>query len=87
MSFKSAWKAFWRGKWTANRLMSRKWWALLITAGIVVTISYTLVAMLGIYSSTVVEEGLRTLRDVTIAYFSVNLVQKFIDKYRNGGNA
>lgn len=83
MTLRSAWRSFWRGKWTANRLMSRKWWALIITASIVVVVSYTFVAMLGIYSSTIVEKGLDVLKEVVIAYFSVNLLQKVVEAYKD----
>jgi hypothetical protein len=82
MTLRSAWRSFWKGKWTANRLMSRKWWALIITASIVVVVSYTFVAMLGIYSSTIVEKGLDVLKEVVIAYFSVNLLQKVVEAYK-----
>ena len=82
MTLRSAWRSFWRGEWTANRLMSRKWWALIITASIVVVVSYTFVAMLGIYSSTIVEKGLDVLKEVVIAYFSVNLLQKVVEAYK-----
>ena len=83
MTLRSAWRSFWRGEWTANRLMSRKWWALIITASIVVVVSYTFVAMLGIYSSTIVEKGLDVLKEVVIAYFSVNLLQKVVEAYKD----
>lgn len=83
MTLRSAWRSFWKGKWTANRLMSRKWWALIITASIVVVVSYTFVAMLGIYSSTIVEKGLDVLKEVVIAYFSVNLLQKVVEAYKD----
>ena len=33
--------------------------------------------MLGIYSSTIVEKGLDVLQNVAIAYFSVNLAQRW----------
>jgi hypothetical protein len=82
MTLRSAWRSFWKGEWTANRLMSRKWWALIITASIVVVVSYTFVAMLGIYSSTIVEKGLDVLKEVVIAYFSVNLLQKVVEAYK-----
>jgi len=82
MTLRSAWRSFWKGEWTANRLMSRKWWALMLTAAIVVVVSYTFVAMLGIYSSTIVEKGLDVLQNVAIAYFSVNLAQKAVDAYK-----
>lgn len=82
MTLRSAWRSFWKGEWTANRLMSRKWWALIITASIVVVASYTFVAMLGIYSSTIVEKGLDVLKEVVIAYFSVNLLQKVVEAYK-----
>jgi hypothetical protein len=82
MTLRSAWHSFWKGEWTANRLMSRKWWALIITASIVVVVSYTFVAMLGIYSSTIVEKGLDVLKEVVIAYFSVNLLQKVVEAYK-----
>lgn len=82
MTLRSAWRSFWRGEWTANRLMSRKWWTLMLTAAIVVVVSYTFVAMLGIYSSTIVEKGLDVLQNVAIAYFSVNLAQKVVDAYK-----
>ena len=83
MTLRSAWHSFWKGEWTANRLMSRKWWALIITASIVVVVSYTFVAMLGIYSSTIVEKGLDVLKEVVIAYFSVNLLQKVVEAYKD----
>jgi hypothetical protein len=83
MTLRSAWRSFWKGEWTANRLMSRKWWALIITASIVVVVSYTFVAMLGIYSSTIVEKGLDVLKEVVIAYFSVNLLQKVVEAYKD----
>lgn len=82
MTLRSAWRSFWKGEWTANRLMSRKWWALIITASIVVVVSYTFVAILGIYSSTIVEKGLDVLKEVVIAYFSVNLLQKVVEAYK-----
>ena len=82
MTLRSAWHSFWKGEWTANRLMSRKWWALIITASIVVVVSYTFVAILGIYSSTIVEKGLDVLKEVVIAYFSVNLLQKVVEAYK-----
>jgi hypothetical protein len=82
MTLRSAWRSFWKGEWTANRLMSRKWWALIITASIVVVVSYTFVALLGIYSSTIVEKGLDVLKEVVIAYFSVNLLQKVVEAYK-----
>ena len=83
MTLRSAWHSFWKGEWTANRLMSRKWWALIITASIVVVVSYTFVALLGIYSSTIVEKGLDVLKEVVIAYFSVNLLQKVVEAYKD----
>jgi len=83
MTLRSAWRSLWRGEWTANRLMSRKWWALIITASIVVVVSYTFVAVLGIYSSTIVEKGLDVLKEVVIAYFSVNLLQKVVEAYKD----
>lgn len=83
MTLRSAWRSFWKGEWTANRLMSRKWWALIITASIVVVVSYTFVAILGIYSSTIVEKGLDVLKEVVIAYFSVNLLQKVVEAYKD----
>ncbi len=88
MTLKKCWHSLVHGKWTANRLMSRKWWALIITAAIVVVISYTFVAMLKVYESTIVEKGLDVLQNVVIAYFSVNLLQKAIDAYKqnNGGD-
>ena len=82
MTLRSAWRSFWKGEWTANRLMSRKWWALMLTAAIVVVVSYTFVALLGIYSSTIVEKGLDVLKEVVIAYFSVNLLQKVVEAYK-----
>jgi hypothetical protein len=64
--------------------MSRKWWALMISTGIVVTVCYTFVAALKIYSSSIVEKGLDVIQVITVAYFGVNFLDKAIEAYKGG---
>ena len=83
MTLKSCWDKLIHGQWTANRLMSRKWWALMLATLICVAVAYTFVAALKVYESTLVEKALDVIQNVVIAYFSVNLIEKAVEAYKN----
>ncbi len=63
MSFKSWWHRLWCGKWTANRLLSRKW---CLTLGVIVAAIIADVAGHAFESETA-----DLLRYVLVAYLAV----------------
>jgi hypothetical protein len=62
--------------WFAYKMNSRKWLLMMGIAALFTVLCYTLVALLNIYSSTIVETVITSLERVTIAYFGLNVVQK-----------
>lgn len=63
MSLKSCWRSLIHGTWTANRLLSRKWW--LVVAGLFVAVS------LDIAGRALGSDTLGYMRDVTVAYLTI----------------
>ena len=85
-----------KGQWDGNKLNSRKFLVMMTIAAVVVTTCYVLVASLHVYQSTIVEQALRSLEAVAIAYFSCNVLEHGVRVYDrvkngyqppNGGNA
>ena len=63
MTFKSRLRTFFFGKWTSNRLLSRKWW--LVAGGLITAIG------LDIAGRALGSDTLGYMRDVTVAYLAV----------------
>ena len=63
MSLKSWWHRLWCGKWTANRLLSRKW-------SLTVCVVAAMIA-LDVAGRALEESTLSAVRDVLVAYLAV----------------
>ncbi len=89
MTLKTWWCAIWSpsDKKERSALASRKFLIMMMVAGLVTIFCYTLVAMLHIYSSSIVEKGMEVVQNVAIAYFSLNVVEHGVniyEKIKNG---
>lgn len=67
----------------AWKLGSRKFRQLLFFDFVIIAFAFAVVCLFHVRSSAIVEESLRVLRDVTIAYFGLNVLQKGIEARRD----
>jgi hypothetical protein len=84
MTFKSKCKGLFVGKWTANRLVSRKFWVVLAFYGGTFPFAWGM-THLGMGESTAIQTGINAVRDVVIAWLGVQGIMDII-KGKSGGD-